>query len=111
MEQKLANYQTLREQLQMVSVQKQQMELGKAEAEAAKKALEGAKSDVYKSVGPLLIKVDLIDAKSQIDSELSTVDKRLVLLSSQETKLAAKLQEISKDLSAAMGASTGPTGA
>ena len=63
---KIAQFQTLQQQLQMVAMQKQQLGMDKAESEDAVEQLTESKGDVYKSVGPLLIKAE----KTTVSKEL-----------------------------------------
>lgn len=95
---KIAQFQTLQQQLQMVAVQKQQLLLDKAEAEDADKELAASKGDVYKSVGPILVKSDREALSKELKEEVSSADSRISLLEKQEQKLALKAQELQKDL-------------
>ena len=95
---KLAQFQTLQQQLQMVAVQKQQLILDKAEAEDAEKELAASKGDVYKSVGPILVKSDKEALSKELKEAISSADSRVTLLEKQEQKLALKAQELQKDL-------------
>lgn len=101
---KIAQFQTLQQQLQMVAVQKQQLVMDKAEAEEASKELATAKGDVYKSIGPLLIKSDKASLETELKEAVITTDSRLSRLETQEQKLAVKGQELQKDLQASLAA-------
>jgi prefoldin beta subunit len=95
---KIAQFQTLQQQLQMVAVQKQQLLLDKAEAEEADKELTASKGDVYKSVGPILVKSEREALSKELKEGISSADSRISLLDKQEQKLALKAQELQKDL-------------
>jgi len=95
---KIAQFQTLQQQLQLVAVQKQQLILDKAEAEEASKDLDASEGDVYKSVGPILIKSDRGELSKELKEDISSSENRISLLEKQEQKLALKAQELQKDL-------------
>ncbi len=95
---KIAQFQTLQQQLQMVAVQKQQLILERAEAEEASKEMGASKGDVYKSVGPILVKSDRAALEKQLKEDLSSAENRISLLDKQEQKLALKAQELQKEL-------------
>lgn len=95
---KLAQFQTLQQQLQMVAVQKQQFMLEKSDAEEAEKELVASTGDVYKSVGPILIKSEKASLKKELKDAITSADSRISLLDKQEQKLALKAQELQKDL-------------
>jgi len=95
---KLAQFQTLQQQLQMVAVQKQQLILEKSDAEEAEKELAASTGDVYKSVGPILIKSEKASLKKELKDAITSADGRISLLDKQEQKLALKAQELQKDL-------------
>ena len=95
---KIAQFQTMQQQLQMVAVQKQQMALDKSEAEAASKELAASKGDVYRSVGPILMKADKASLTKDLKESVTSADNRISLLEKQEQKIALKAQELQKDL-------------
>ncbi len=95
---KIAQFQTMQQQLQMIAVQKQQLTLDKSEAEAAQEELKKAKGDVYKNVGPLLVKADKTSLKKELKEGLESSSNRISMLEKQEQKLALKAQELQKDL-------------
>ena len=77
---KIAQFQTMQQQLQFVAVQKQQLVMDKAEAEEASKELATAKGDVYKSVGPLLIKSDKASLETDLKEAVTSAENRISLL-------------------------------
>jgi len=104
---KLAQFQTLQQQLQMVAVQKQQLIMDKGEAEDAKKALLVSTGDVYKSVGPLLLKSDKASLEAELSDGIISAENRISLLDKQEQKLVGKAQELQKDLQAGLSGYSG----
>ncbi len=99
---KIAQFQTLQQQLQMVAVQKQQLAMDKNEAEEAIKELKASKGDVYKSVGPILMKADKTSLTKDLEEAQKSADNRILLLEGQEKKLTLKAQELQKDLQAGL---------
>lgn len=103
----IAQFQQLQQQLQTVSAQKMQMD---AQARELKRTLdELGKSDddapVYKSVGSLLIKTsDRPALKAEMEESMETMDIRVKALDRQEKSLREKLQTLQESLNRAMGA-------
>lgn len=87
------------QQMQVLIGQRQQIELQLKEIEVAHEELKKEKVDeVYKAIGPALIKkkkddvlLDLMDAKEKLDTRIKTIK-------SQEKKLGDKLKELSSKL-------------
>jgi len=95
LQQLVAQFQAYQQQLQIVSSQKealnmQLLEAGKALDELAKPA----KDDVYKIVGPVLVKVKRDDAKTDLESKKELVMLRIKTLEKSESKLKEKLIEL-----------------
>ncbi len=103
MKDKLAQLQTVQQQLQLISLQKQQLTLDKAEAEAAEKELKTAKGDVYKVVGPILLKSEKAGLSKDLKKTIEEISNKLSLLEQQEQKIALKAQELQKELQAGFG--------
>ena len=94
--------QSLQQQMQMVSAQKealniQLLETGKALEELAKPA----KDDVYKVVGPVLVKVGRDEARRDLESKKELVMVRMKTMERSEAKLREKLEEIKEKLTKA----------
>jgi len=95
LQQLVAQFQAYQQQLQIVSSQKealnmQLLEAGKALDELAKPA----KDDVYKIVGPVLVKVKRDEAKTDLESKKELVMLRIKTLEKSESKLKEKLIEL-----------------
>jgi prefoldin beta subunit len=71
------------------------MQIQKIELENAKAELEkvGEKEDVYKVVGPLLVKGTRSELKKEIEEKLETMEMRAKSAEKQEEKLKGKLKE------------------
>jgi len=97
-------FQQLQQQLQAVSTQKVQMDAQKKEMERTVEELDKAKSDVFRSVGSLLIKVDDKDAlKTELVDAMETLDIRIKALDRQEKGLREKYQTLQETINKAMG--------
>lgn len=76
------------------------MQIQKVELESAKTELEkvGEKEEVYKVVGPLLVKGTKTDLKKEIEEKLETIEMRSKSVDKQEEKLKEKLKESQQKL-------------
>jgi len=91
----LMEMQTFQQQMQTVLIQKeslsiQSMEINKALEELKKATTE----DVYKAVGPILIKSTKKDLDKELTEKKETIDLRLKSLQKQEDRIKEKLKEI-----------------
>jgi prefoldin beta subunit len=98
---KLAQFQNLQSQLQMMSLQRQQLVLGNSDIENAKKELEKMSSGkVYRMVGPLLLESNKDDSLNYLTDESGSASAKIKLLESQEKKLAERLNQMREELNA-----------
>lgn len=88
----------MQQQLQMIAVQKQQLQVDKKEAEEAGEQVKGSKGDVYKAVGPILMKSDKATVSKGLKETVSSAEERVSILEKQEKKIALKVQELQKEL-------------
>jgi prefoldin beta subunit len=96
---KLAQFQTLQNQLQMVSMQKQQLMLQTTDLENAKKELEKVSGGkVYKLVGPMLVETSKEAGLKYVGEEHESADTKIKLMEKQEKKMVEKLNEMRGDL-------------
>lgn len=95
-QQLLIQMQTFQQQYQGIAVQKEAMSLQKLEFEKALEELGKAKEneDVYKAVGPVLVKSTKSVLSRELGERKETIDLRLKALDKQEEKLKEKLKEI-----------------
>jgi prefoldin beta subunit len=104
----LMKFQTLQQQFQAVAMQKDTFTMQKTELGKAVEELKTANTDdVYKTVGPILIKSTKTDLEKELGDKLETIDLRLKSLEKQEETFKEKLKEnqeaIQKALVGAMG--------
>ena len=92
----LARLQQLQQNLQAIMIQKQQLEAESVEIEKATEELKKSEQDeeVYKSVGPLLIKTKKDDTLKELDEKKDLANTRLVVLGKQETRVKENLKEV-----------------
>ncbi|MFH1722734.1 MAG: prefoldin subunit beta [Candidatus Altiarchaeota archaeon] len=106
---KLAQFQNLQNQLQMIAVHKQQMFISNADADNAVKQLaELKKGTVYRMAGPLLIETDKKTAQKNLAEEKEVFETRSKMLEKQEKTLSEKLQKLGTELQTMMGKPGGP---
>jgi prefoldin beta subunit len=88
-------YQFLQQQLQAISIQKEDSKLELLENE---KALEEIKNsnvkEVYKIVGQIMIKKDAEEAKKEIEEKISDLELRLSAFEKTEQKISEKIKEL-----------------
>jgi len=95
----LIELQTFQQQMQTIMIQKeslnvQSMEMDKALDELKKTTTE----DVYKAVGPILIKSTKKDLDKELSERKETIDLRLKSLQRQEDRIKEKLKEAQEKL-------------
>ncbi len=106
----ITQFQQVQQQLQSVSAQKYQMEAQMKEMERTLEELvaAAADSDVYRSVGSLLIKVqDKEKVKNDLDESKETLEIRVKALDRQEKTLREKFQNLQETLNKALGSGQG----
>mgnify|MGYP001470072296 CR=1 FL=1 len=97
--------------LQAVLLQKQQVEAELAEVEKALTELRKTqtKDVVYKSAGPLLIKVGRDDMLKELDEKKELANTRAVVLAKQETRMKENVTEMQNKISEAIRGRTQST--
>jgi prefoldin beta subunit len=90
----LIELQTFQQQMQTVLIQKESLNIQSIEMDKALEELKKATTeDVYKAVGPILIKSTKKDLEKELDEKKETIDLRLKSLQKQEDRLKEKLKE------------------
>ena len=95
---KLAEFQDLQRQLQMVSGQKQQLILQAEEIKMAEGELTKSDKTVYRYVGPLLIETNKTDASADLKDKRELFEMRVSVLEKQETKMRPRYDELRNEL-------------
>ena len=89
----IGHLQMQNQQLQAVLMQKQSLAMQGREIEKALEHMETASDDIYRSVGPILVKTPLADVRKQLEDEKEETDLKLKTIESQEKRLKDKLKE------------------
>jgi len=104
----LIKFQTLQQQFQSIAIQKETFTMQKTEMDKALEELKKAKTDdVYKNVGPILIKTTKIELEKELKDKVETIDLRLKTLGSQEEKFKEKLKQNQEEIQKALVAVAG----
>jgi prefoldin beta subunit len=104
---KIAQFQQMQQQIQMLSSQKFQLEAQLRDTERAIEELAKAPAEapIFKSVGSLMVRAE---NKESIEKELAekkeTIDIRIKALDRQEKHMMEKFQSLQQELSAALSA-------
>ena len=95
-ENKEIEMQSLQQQLQLISMQKQQMKIQSDEIDHALKEVETAKGDVYRLVGPILMHSTKDEVVKDLNERKSTLDSRIQILEKQEDRIKKQFTEAKK---------------
>lgn len=105
---KIAQFQQMQQQIQVLSSQKLQLEAQLRDIERAVSELENTSDDapIYKSVGSLLVRVEDKEAlEKELAEKKETLDIRIKALDRQEKHLMEKYQSLQQELSQTIQAS------
>ncbi|MFA4982990.1 MAG: prefoldin subunit beta [Candidatus Micrarchaeia archaeon] len=102
LQKKLAEFQDMQRQLQMISGQRQQLILQVEEIKMAEEELSKADKVVYRAVGPLLIETTKTDASSDLKEKKELFEMRVGVLAKQEEKMRPKFDELRATLETAL---------
>ncbi len=87
------------QQMQVLISQRQQIELQLKELEVAREELEKEQVDeVFKAIGPALIKKKKADVLRDLEEAKQKLETRIASIKSQEKKLNDKIKELSAKL-------------
>lgn len=96
---KLAQFQNIQNQIQMVSMQKQQLMLQSADLDNAKNEIEpAANGKIYRLVGPILIETTKEASLKYVTDEHDSAETKIKVLEKQEKKLLDKMNEMRSEL-------------
>lgn len=98
-QQVLMELQALQQQLQTVLIQKETLNIQNMEIDKALEELGKVKNeDVFKAVGPILIKSEKGKLTKELNEKKETIDLRLKSLQKQETRMKERMEESQKKL-------------
>lgn len=93
-QQTLIEMQALQQQIQAVLIQKESLNLQNAEIEKALEEMKKSKEkEVFKAVGPVLIKAGKKEVEKEFAEKKELIDVRLKSLKKQEDRLKEKIKE------------------
>lgn len=94
--------QTFQQQMQTINYQRETLRFQKLEAERALDEMKNMKGsdEVFKAVGPILIKSKKSDIEKDLKEKMEMADVRLKTIESQEEKIRNKVEELQKKLEA-----------
>ncbi len=110
MQNQLAQFRQLQQQLQVITAQRVQMEARLKEIETTLEELEKAAPDapIYRSIGSLLIRATSRDeVKKDLSDQEETLSIRVKTLEKQEKSLGERYERMQQALSQALG--SGPS--
>ena len=97
----LLELQTFQQQMQTVLIQKETLNIQNMEIDKALEELKKVKNeDVFKAVGPILIKSEKKELEKELNEKKETIDLRLKSLQKQENRMKERLEESQKKLEA-----------
>jgi prefoldin beta subunit len=101
---KLAQFDQVKSQLQIILTQKGEMDARKREMDEAIKALESRKEgDVFRRVGDLLIKVeDTESLLKELKEESETIGVRMTSMENQEKSLKEMYEKMGNEINEAL---------
>ncbi|RLE82326.1 MAG: prefoldin subunit beta [Thermoprotei archaeon] len=100
---RVAKFQQLQNELQLVILRRQQVELQLKDVEAAlneiSKALEkGEGLKLYKLVGPILVSAEVEELKKELEEKKEIMEVRLKTLQKHENLLRKQVEDLRKEL-------------
>jgi len=115
LKEQLTRLNQLQQNLQAILMQKQQIEIELVETDKALEELKkvNAEDAVYKTAGPVLIKVNRDDVAKELEEKKELANTRVMVLSKQETRVKENLKEVQTKIDemvrgAGMGAGSKP---
>lgn len=103
----IGHLQMQNQQLQALLVQKQALAIQSREIEKALEYLELATDDIYRSVGPILVKTPAKDIKGKLEEEKEEIALKVKAIESHEKKLRERLKESQEKIQGMMPAGQG----
>ncbi|MAH42410.1 prefoldin subunit beta [archaeon] len=88
----LGQMQGQQQQMQIVAMQKQQLDLQERELDAALDEVKKSKSDVYKAIGPMMVKSTKSDITKELKEQKDDIDMKKKMLVKQEKKIEEMLE-------------------
>ncbi|MBN2330511.1 MAG: prefoldin subunit beta [Candidatus Aenigmarchaeota archaeon] len=104
MQQLFIEAQSYQQNLQVVATQKEALSLQLIETgKALEELTKPSKEDVFKIVGPVLIKVKRAEAKKDLESKRELITLRMKALDKSESRIKEKIEDLKERLAKAGG--------
>ena len=96
--------QQMQQQMQQINYQKETLRFQKIEAEKALDEMKNISDDteVFKAVGPILIKSNKSDLEKELKEKMETVDIRIGKIEKEEEKIKEDLTKVQNELQKAL---------
>lgn len=98
LEKLISDVQAKNQMLQNIMMQKQTMMMQSKELEQALDAIEKNDDEIYKAVGPILIKSTKEDVKNELSEKKEDIDIKVKSIERQEKKMTEHIKESQKTL-------------
>lgn len=95
--------QNLQQQLQFLSMQRQQMELQVSELTKAGDEVTGSNGQLYRFVGSVIVPKEKASLKKELEAEKESIALRQGTFAKQEEKVKERFMTLRKKLEAVMG--------
>lgn len=99
---KIMQFESFQQQLQLISLQKQQLMRQNAEIENALDELGKIKEEenrgIYRAVGPLFIETNEKESKKKLGDEKETLETRIKIIEKEEKKLTERLNKLRNEV-------------
>jgi len=108
----IAQYQQLQQQLQLLAQQRMQLEAKLREIDGTLEELNKLSSEtqIYKSIGMLLVRQDDRESlKKELEDHKETLTVRVKSIQKQEKSLSERYEQLGEKIQAALGGATPPS--
>ncbi len=96
------DYQLIQEQLQALSMQKEQFTLQKEEQSEAMKELEKAEGKIYISIGGVIVETPKTEAVTKLKERHESVEMRLTIINKQYDEFSKKEKALREEITNAL---------
>lgn len=97
-ENKIAQLQMLEQNIQNISLQKQNFQSQVIEMDTALSEIEGAKGQVYKIIGAVMVASDKKNLKKELEDKKEVFSLRIKAVEKQENQLKEKAETLQKEV-------------
>lgn len=97
-QEKIQELQILEQSIQNILMQKQAFQMEISETESARTELKNSGKDVYKIIGQLMIKSDIVEIKKDLEEKQKLLELRIKNLEKQETSLSTQIEKIREEV-------------